>query len=397
MGAGWDVIVVGARCAGSPLAMLLARMGYRVMLADRGTFPSDTVSSHGLLNTGHARLHGWGLLDRLLDTGPGVGDAVEFHVGGAVIHGVCTPVNGISSGSGPRRHVLDDLLVRAAAESGAEVRTGFSVNGLVLDGERVAGVRARLRAGGEATETAQLVVGADGKFSTVARLVGASKYRDDGNRTCQYYGYWSGTSLDRPRYFVFDDWGIATGPTHGGLSIMSMAVSLASLSAFRADVEAAFMARVNSAPELRELVGAGRREEHFRGLADVPNYRRQSYGPGWALVGDAGYDRDPVTAQGISDAFRDADTLAGAIDDGLSGRQDMQVALDGYQKARDAATEAMYEWTLVSTAFVPDRESSRALMRQIADDPELSQMFVDLNPGLADYRTMLGLAAQRAG
>lgn len=140
MGAGWDVIVIGARCAGSPLAMLLARMGYRVMLADRGTFPSDTVSSHGLLNTGHARLHGWGLLDRLLDTGPGVGDAVEFHVGGAVIHGVCTPVNGISSGSGPRRHILDDLLVRAAAESGAEVRTGFRVNGLVLDGDRVAGV-----------------------------------------------------------------------------------------------------------------------------------------------------------------------------------------------------------------------------------------------------------------
>jgi 2-polyprenyl-6-methoxyphenol hydroxylase-like FAD-dependent oxidoreductase len=168
--------------------------------------------------------------------------------------------------------------------------------------------------------------------------------------------------------------------------------SLEYLPRFRADVEGTFMELVHSVPELADLVSGGKREEHFRGLADVPNFHRQSFGPGWALVGDAGYDKDPVTAQGISDAFCDADALADAIDDGLSGREEMDQALARYQQARDERTAAMYEWTLVSTRFVPDKGSTNELMQQIADDPELSQMFINLNPGLADYRTMLTLA-----
>jgi 2-polyprenyl-6-methoxyphenol hydroxylase-like FAD-dependent oxidoreductase len=143
-------------------------------------------------------------------------------------------------------------------------------------------------------------------------------------------------------------------------------------------------------------VAGSRREEPFRGLVEVPNFYRQSHGPGWALAGDAGYYRDPVTAQGISDAFRDADALSEAIDAGLSGREDLGEALAGYQRARDIVTEAMYGWTLVSTRFAPAQESTRAFLGQVAADPELSRMFVNLNAGQSDLGALMALAVERA-
>ena len=396
MSGGWDVIVVGARCAGSPLAMLLARRGYRVLLADRDSFPSDTISSHQVHQTGLARMKRWGLLDDLLATRcpPMTRGRFDMEVG--IIDGDLILSDDVGFSCIPRRHILDTLLARAAAAAGAELREGFAVRGLVTEGERVVGITGAGRGGREISERGTIVVGADGRNSTVAKLVGAARYRDDGSRTVQYYSYWGGTDHPDPTLYTRSDWGVAVGPTHDGLTIVSMGATPGNLAEFRDDTEAAFQKRIESIPHLAEKMATGRREEPFRGLVDIPNFRRQSHGPGWALAGDAGYNKDPVTAQGISDAFRDADELSEAIDHGLSGREDLTAALAGYQRERDEATAAAYDWTLVSTAFVPDQENTHSLLRQVSADPELSRMFVNLNAAVADFGALLTLAGERA-
>ena len=390
------MIVVGARCAGSPLAMLLARQGYRVLLVDRTTFPSDTISSHQVHQTGLARLKRWGLLDDLIATGCPPFTASSFNMKAGVIKGDLIPSDDVGFACVPRRHVLDTMLARAAADAGAELREGFGLTGLVFDGDRVAGISGVSDGGHRVTERAAIVVGADGRNSTVGKLVGSIRYRDDGAHTIQYYSYWGGTDHPDPVIYTRSDWGVAVGPTHDGLTIMSMGAARAHLKRFRADLDVSFRERIETIPELADRVLGGRREEPFRGLVEVPNFYRQSHGPGWALAGDAGYYRDPVTAQGISDAFRDADSLADAIDRGLSGREDLDQALAGYQRDRDAATEAAYVWTLVSVKFAPDQERTQAMLGQIAADPELSRMFVNLNPAQSDFAVMLALAVERA-
>jgi flavin-dependent dehydrogenase len=392
----WDVIVVGARCAGSPLAMLLARKGYKVLLMDRNTFPSDTISSHQLHQTGLARLKRWELLDDLVATDIPLFTSWSFNMRSGLITGDLIPADDVGFMCCPRRHVLDKLLVRAAGNAGAEVREGFGLTGLLFDDDRVVGVTAVGPGGKQVTEHAAMVVGADGRNSTVAKLVSAAKYRDDGAHTVQYYSYWSGADHPDPVIYTREDWGVAVGPTHDGLLIMSMGTARANLSRFRADIEAGYQERINSIPELADRVAGGRREEPFKGLVEVPNFYRQSHGPGWALAGDAGYYRDPVTAAGISDAFRDADLLAEAIDGGLSGREDLGQALAGYQRDRDIATEAVYGWTLISVKFAPDEENTHAFLGQVAADPELAQMFINLNSGQSEFGALSALALERA-
>jgi flavin-dependent dehydrogenase len=392
----WDVIVVGARCAGSPLAMLLARQGYRVLLVDRATFPSDTISSHYVHQTGLARLKRWGLLDELVASGCPLFTSASFNMSAGVIKGNLIPADGVDFTCVPRRNVLDTILVRAAEEAGAEVREGFGLTALVFDDDRVVGVKGMVPGGHQVTERAALVVGADGRNSTVAKLVDAPRYRDDGAKTIQYYSYWSGANHPEPVIYTREDWGVAVGPTHDGLLIMSMGTTRANLARFRADLDGGYEERISTIPELADRVAGSRREEPFRGLVEVPNFYRQSHGPGWALAGDAGYYRDPVTAQGISDAFRDADALAEAIERGLSGREDLGQSLAGYQRDRDISTEAAYAWTLISTKFAPARDTTRALLRQVADDPELSQIYVNLNAAQSDLGALLALAAERA-
>jgi flavin-dependent dehydrogenase len=390
--ASWDVVVVGGRCAGAPLAMLLARRGMRVLLVDRDQFPSDTISSHGLFQTSHAHLERWGLWEDYLATGPELVEDIEFVMDDIRIRGQYDSVAGHHRGSAPRRFIVDQMLIEAAAASGAEVRTGTSLINLLredhADGQRVSGVVLRSSGSGEVSERSRLVVGADGKFSSVAKAVGADKYRDDGRRTIQYYSYWSGTQLDRMRFFVQPDWGLATGPTHHGLQLMSLGTNPKMLPEFRVDIDATFMRLVQSVEELADLVEGGQREEPFRGLAAVDNYRRQSFGPGWALAGDAAYLRDPVTQQGMTDAFSDAERLSCAIEAGLAQGGDLTSQLAAAQDDRDRATESAYEWTLSSTKFKSDNEDTQRLLTFVAQDQELSNMFVNLNPGLVTMKQL---------
>jgi 2-polyprenyl-6-methoxyphenol hydroxylase-like FAD-dependent oxidoreductase len=352
----YDVIVVGARVAGSSTAMLLARGGCKVLVVDRASFPSDTLSSPPGAPAGGGEAAALGLLDRVVASGAPPTRAVRFDTGEVVLDGRFPAFQGVDAMYSPRRTVLDRLLVEAAGEAGAEVREGFTVEEVLLDGGRVTGIRGRARGGAAVTETARLVVGADGRRSLVARTAGAAAYHQKAPLTMAFYTYWEGVPVAaggeiyaRPRRAV------GAWPTNDGLVMTYIAWPVAEFPAFRADVEGNFLATLDLAGDLGERVRAGRRAERFRGSPDLPGWFRTPYGPGWALVGDAGLALDPITGQGISDAFRDAELLAGAVDAGLGGRQGLQEALAGYQRQRDQAALAMYEFTAQLAAMRPPR------------------------------------------
>src|SRR3954468_6421257 len=186
----YDAIVVGARCAGSTTAMLLARKGHRVLLVDKATFPSDTMSTHLVHPPGVAALERWGLLDRLVATGcPPVRD-YSFDFGPLTISGAPRPVEGIAHGYCPRRTVLDQVLVAAAVEAGAELREGFTVDDVMATGGTVTGIRGHARGGAAVAERAPVVVGADGRHSLVAKAVRPEQYDERRSHLAMYYAYW---------------------------------------------------------------------------------------------------------------------------------------------------------------------------------------------------------------
>lgn len=191
----YDAIVVGARCAGSPTAMLLARKGYRVLLVDKARFPSDVLSVHYIHQPGGARLKRWGLLDQVVASNCPPVRRQRLDFGPVVLEAAPPPVDGVADGYAPRRTVLDKILIDAAAAAGAEVRERFTVDGLIVDGDRVTGVRGHAAGGATVTEEARIVVGADGLHSRVARIVGAPAYEVRPALTCAYYAYWDGVPV----------------------------------------------------------------------------------------------------------------------------------------------------------------------------------------------------------
>jgi flavin-dependent dehydrogenase len=362
MASRYDVIVLGARCAGSPTAMLLARKGYKVLLVDRATFPSDTPTAHFLIPPGVARLQRWGLLDRVRDTNCPPIRTWHLDVGPFTLSGSPAPVDGVAEAYAPRRTVLDKLLVDAAAEAGAEVREAFSVQELLWDGDQVTGLRGRVAGGAPVTETARLVVGADGLRSLVARSVQAPTYAEKPTVSCAYYGYWSGVPIRDSELYALDRRIVIAFPTNDALACIFIEWPIEEFAAFRADVEGNFQRTIDLVPGLAERVHRGQRAERLVGSGDLPNFFRRPYGPGWALVGDAGYHKDPYLAQGISDAFRDAEFLTAALDAGFAGRGRLEDALAGYERARNAAA-------------TPGYELNYQLARLEPPPPEMQQLF----------------------
>jgi flavin-dependent dehydrogenase len=372
----YDAIVVGARCAGSPTAMLLARRGYRVLLLDKGSFPSDTISTHIVWPHGAEIMSRWGLLDKLAATNcPPIALNMIFDVGPFALKGGVTDANAGRGGFCPRRTVLDKLLVDAAVESGAELREEFVVEDLVWAGDRVAGLQGRTRRGRSVEERAKVVVGADGVHSLVAKAVAAREYDAKPPLATFYYAYYSGFAADDIEQYVREYQGTACFPTNDGLTLIAAVWPSKRFPEIRSDIEGHVKKVHQSTPTVADRLQRARREEKWVGTAGVPNYFRRPYGPGWALVGDAGYDKDPITAQGISDAFIDAENLAEAVHAIFSAARPFDEAMAEYQSKRDRRAKPMYDFTCQLATLGPPQPPMPQLFAALQDNREATNQF----------------------
>jgi flavin-dependent dehydrogenase len=381
-GTDYDVVVVGARCAGSPTAMLLARLGVRVLLVDRARFPSDTVSTHLIHPQGVDALRRWGLLDAVAASGCPPIDTYAFDFGTVAFAGhPAVPGSPVSYCC--RRTVLDEVLVGAAADAGAEVREGFTVEEVLVEDGRVTGIRGRAAGGSAGSVRARVVVGADGRNSLVARTAGAPAYDERPPLVCGYYGYWSGLPTHgRFETYVRAGRGLAVAPTNDDRTMVFAGWPYAERDEHKGDVEGTYRRSLDLAPTLAERLRDATLESPVHGTF-VPNFFRRPHGPGWALVGDAGYCRDFVTAQGISDAFLAADACAPALAAALSGEPAFDEALAGYHAARDARVAANYDFTLRAAALRAPSEQLQQLLTAVAGDPEASDAFARVNAGVS--------------
>jgi 2-polyprenyl-6-methoxyphenol hydroxylase-like FAD-dependent oxidoreductase len=377
-----DVIVVGARCAGSPTAMLLARKGLKVLVVDRATFPSDTLSTHILWPHGAEILARWGLLQQLASTSvPPICRRMTFDIGPFALRGSIPDSNGGMGGFCPRRTVLDSLLVNAAAAAGAEVREGFGIDELLTTNDAVVGVRGRGKSGKPVEDRARIVIGADGVNSFVARAVQAPEYDVRPVAACGYYSYFSSVAQDDIELYVRDHCAFGGAPTHDGLHLVMVNWPARDFAAVRADVERHVFRALELAPDFLARVRAGCREEKWYGTAGLPGYFRKPFGQGWALVGDASYNKDPITAQGISDAFIDAEGLADAIEAGLSGRDPLEERLATHERTRNERVRAMYEFTTDLAALEPAPPEMRALFGALRDNQTDTNAFLSAITG----------------
>jgi 2-polyprenyl-6-methoxyphenol hydroxylase-like FAD-dependent oxidoreductase len=376
----YDAIVVGARVAGSPTAMLLARKGYDVLLVDRASFPSDTISTHLIHPPGINALQRWGLLDKIVASGCPAIDTYAFDFGPFTLSGAPDPDGTVAHG--PRRTVLDKVLLDAAAEAGAEVREGFSVESMVYEHDHVVGVRGHGKGATAVTERARVVIGADGRHSLVAQAVNPSQYHEMPPLLAAYYAYWSGLPMQgRFETYIRPNRGMAAFPTNDDLTVVIAGWPYAEFEANKKDIEGNLFKTYDLAPAFAERLRAAARETRFVGTA-VPNFFRKPYGPGWALVGDAGYNKDFITAQGIHDAFRDAELCVTALDEAFGGTRSFDAAMADYQSRRDAQVLPMYEFTTELATLEPPPPELQQLLAAMAGNQDAMDGFAQVNGGV---------------
>ena len=379
-GGSYEAIVVGARCAGSPTALLLARRGHRVLLLDKATFPSDTMSTHLIHPPGVASLRRWGLLEALEATGCPPIRTYSFDFGPATVAGSPQPIDGVSLAYCPRRTVLDKLLVDAAADAGVEVREGFTVSEILADTGTVTGIRGHSRGGDSVTEKAKVVIGADGKHSLLAKAVNPEHYDERPSRLALYYAYWSDFPVDSFETTIRAEQrrGWAAAPTNDGLTCVPFGWPRREFDRNKKDIEGNMRAAFDHAPEFAERMRGAKRESKFIGSAELPGYFRKPFGPGWALVGDAGYHKNPITAMGINDAFRDAELVAGALDEAFTGRRSFEEGMSDYQQTRDRETMPVYEFTDEFATLEPPPPEMQQLIGAMQGNQEAQDQFVSV-------------------
>ncbi|MCA9951531.1 MAG: FAD-dependent monooxygenase [Anaerolineales bacterium] len=350
----YDAIIIGARCAGASTAMLLARKGHKVLLVDRSAVPSDIHHGHFIHRGGPQRLDRWGVLSQIEASGCPLVTEVVMGIGGVPMTAKNIMLDGVAFGCGPRRSVLDKILVDTAVAAGVELRDQFLVEDFHSEDGAITGIVGRdLRTQRRFHEFSQIVIGADGRNSRLAKAVEAPVYEAVPSVSCYYFSYWSGIANAALEFHVGKQQIIFAFPTHDNLFAVFVARPIEEFHHFRADIEKNFMEALEQAPTLAAQLQNGRREERFYGTADLPNFFRKPYGRGWALVGDAGHHKDPYMALGIRDALRDAELLATTVDTGLTGIRPMQTALATYEEQRNEQSRPLYYENLARAKFTP--------------------------------------------
>ena len=380
MSAAYDAVVVGGRVAGASTALLLARAGARVALLERAPRGSDTVSTHALMRGGVLLLSRWGLLPDLLRAGtPPIRRTLFHYIGDPPVQVSIRHSPGVDALYAPRRHVLDTLLVDAAAAAGVHVAHEVTATALLHHHGRVCGVVARGRSGTELRWRGDVVVGADGVRSTVARSTAAAVERRAGVSGSVLYRYFADLPVAGYEWAYGD--GAAAGmiPTNDGLTCVFVASRPERLRHLRRlGAESALTALVHAAaPALAARVRSGAPVGRVHGWGGIRGFLRRAGGPGWALVGDSGYFKDPITTHGMTDALRDAELLADALLGAWSGVVSEAVALRRYQAQRDRLSDGLFTATNRIAAYDWDRPSVERLLREVSaamsDETELLQ------------------------
>ncbi|WP_331731077.1 aminotransferase class I/II-fold pyridoxal phosphate-dependent enzyme (plasmid) [Kitasatospora sp. NBC_00070] len=388
----YDAIVVGGRLAGAATAAHLARRGQDVLVLERDTFPKDVLSTHFMWPRGASYLNRLGLLDRIAKEAP-LFDEVDVTIEGIRIRGGVAEddlrarfreLHGHDSGVvnvsfSARRHLLDDLLSRHATACGADIRQNARVTGLVQEDGRVTGVvwRQGLR-GPEQSTRARVVIGADGRRSAVARLVG-SPYRDV-RRNCTFacYTYFPGRLVTAPVLQRRGRLGIALSPTSGGETMVLVYGPSEWYKTFRQDAEGNFARALDQvAPDLCALVReAGPRSSGLFMTDDQSAYIREPVGPGWALAGDAASFKDQCTASGMTHALRDAELIGQTLGTALDDCSDIETALSAYRDLRHLDSWKYYDFVASQAQMQSPQASELELLRSVAADDGLSRTFL---------------------
>jgi 2-polyprenyl-6-methoxyphenol hydroxylase-like FAD-dependent oxidoreductase len=338
-----DVVIVGARAAGAATALLLARAGLDVLVVDQSRYGADTLSTHALLRPGVVQLHRWGVLDAVVAAGTPAVHTMTFRY---AVDEVTVPIkaaHGVDALYAPRRTVLDPILVDAARAAGATFRYGVTVTDVHRDDNgRVDGIVGRDQRGSVAWQAAW-VVGADGVRSRVAAAVGAPTEIQGSGAMAFSYGYWTGLARDGFEWIFRPDACAGVIPTNDGRSCVFAGASPArigrgGLDTFHEVVRAA-------SPALAERLADAGGPAGVRTFGGLPGYLRRPYGRGWALVGDAGYWKDPISAHGLTDALRDAELLARALSAAATGAEIETEALAEYHATRDRVALPLFTVT----------------------------------------------------
>jgi menaquinone-9 beta-reductase len=353
----YDAIIVGARCAGAATGLLLARSGAKVLVIDRQAYGSDTMSTHALMRGAVVQLRRWGLIAEIVAADTPAIRSTTFHYGSEAVCVAIKPEHGVECLFAPRRTVLDRLLVDAAREVGVEVRHGVALFELEFASTgRVVGVTLKDASGSRMTIGADIVIGADGRQSTIAQLVNAQTYVEGCNASGIVFGYFDKLPRDGSHWYFAKNAAAGVIPTNSAHCVFAAVPAAQFFSTFRGDVRRGFLEVLEaSCPGLRADVERGSLIGRLRGFGGAPGFLRECHGAGWALVGDAGYFKDPLTAHGITDAFRDAELLSRAIVDGSTR------ALEGYQSERDVLSLPLLRTTDAIAAFAWDLEEVKAL------------------------------------
>lgn len=345
----YDAIVVGARVAGSATGLLLARQGHSVLIVDRVEFPSDTWSTHFVTAAGTALLKRWGALEPLQELGVPVFDTIVVNLPDGTTVNV-KDIFGPADVCSPRRTDLDTTLSQLARDAGAEVRFGVTVTGLLRDEDgRVTGVTLRDNAGATSQESAHVVIGADGRTSTVAKEVGAADRHRHEMQGAAVFAYFDNLECPAEETCMKDGTFMFIFPTKKNSACVGAAFNVKFEEETKADPEAMFGKYMAMHPEWQQRLASATRDGRWR-LGELRDgYFRHASGAGWALVGDAACLKDPLPGHGITDSFLGAELLARAVHQGLSG--DLTAALAQYDDALWDLLQPIYEMTVAAATY----------------------------------------------